>query len=144
MKALGVLLASVFAATACGAAPRSPIRVSLTAKNHRPLLTLTGRNHQPPPSQQWGYCVKVRTGSGQPVPAPIRLSLRFVSNGTVIERMGTVSPRKGYDDWCGSIGGEDNALEALPPGKKLDFQVVARSMGSTVRQSWPVVVRVVR
>jgi hypothetical protein len=88
--------------------------------------------------------VKVRTSSGQPVPAPIRLSLRFVSNGSVVERMATVSLRKGYDDWCGSIGGEYNALEALPPGKKLDFQAVVTSLGTTVSQSWPVVVRVVR
>jgi hypothetical protein len=145
MKTLRVLLPLLFVTTACGSGPRqSPIRVTLTAKNHHPLLTLTGRNHQPPPSQQWGYCVKIRTSSGKPVPAPIQLHLQFVLNRTVVKRMGMVSLNKGYDNWCGSIGGEYNMLEALPPGKKVDFQAVVKSMGVTVRQNWPIVVHVVQ
>lgn len=79
-----------------------------------------------------------------PVPAPIQLSLQFVLNRTVVKRMGMESLRTGYDNWCASIGGEYNMLEALPPGKKLDFQAVVKSMGITVKQNWPIVVHVVR
>jgi len=58
--------------------------------------------------------------------------------------VGLVSLKKGYDNWCGSIGGEYNVLEGVPPGKRLVFQAVVRAMGVTVKQNWPIVVRVVR
>jgi hypothetical protein len=63
---------------------------------------------------------------------------------TPVEGVGLVSLKKGYNNWCGSIGGEHNVLEAVPRGKKLVFQAVVRTMGVTVRQDWPIVVRVVR
>ncbi|HEX5449273.1 MAG TPA: hypothetical protein VFW85_04385 [Gaiellaceae bacterium] len=58
--------------------------------------------------------------------------------------VGLVSLKKGYDHWCGSIGGEYNVLEAVPRGKRLAFQAVVKTMGVTVTRNWPIVVRVVR
>lgn len=145
MRSLGVPLALLCLVTACGSGTHaSPIRVTLTAKSHHPVLTLTGRNHQPPPDDQWGYCVKIRTAAGKPVPAPIQLRLQILFGRTLVEGVGLVSLKNGYDNWCGSIGGEYNVLEAVPPGKKLVFQAVVRTMGVTVKQDWPIVVRVVR
>lgn len=140
------MLALLSLVTACGSAKHeSPIRVTLTAKNHHPRLTLTGLNHQPPPNQQWGYCVKIRTAAGKPVPAPVRLELRIVSGRTPVGEAGTVTFGKGArDNWCASIGGEYNAFEAVPPGKPLAFQAVVKALGVTVRQNWPIVVHVVR
>ena len=145
MRSLSVLLALLFLVTACG--PRtdqSRIRVTLTAKNHQPRLTLTGRNHQAPPSEQWWYCVKVRTAAGQPVPAPIQLHLQILSGRAPVEGVGLVSLKRGYDNWCGSIGGEYNVLEAVPRGTKLVFQAVVKTTGVTVKRNWPIVVRVAR
>lgn len=145
MKSLGALLALLCSTTACGSGTHhGQIRVTLTAKNHQPRLTLTGRNHQPPPNEQWWYCVKVRTAAGKPVPAPIQLRLQILSGRTPVQGVGLVSLKKGYDDWCGSIGGEYNLLEAVPRGKQLVFQAVVKTMGVTVEQNWPIVVRVVR
>jgi hypothetical protein len=140
------LLALLFLLTACGfQTHRSPIRVTLTATSHHPLVSLTGRNHQPPPSQQWGYCVKIRTAAGKTVPAPIQLRLQILSGRTPVEGVGLVSLHTGYDNWCGSIGGEYNALEgAARYGKRLVFQAVVKAMGITVTRDWPIVVRVVR
>lgn len=139
-----MLLPLLFLLTACGSEThQGPIRVTLTAKNHRPLVSLTGRNHQPPPSQQWWYCVEVRTAAGKPVPAPLQLRLRILSGRTPVEGVGLVSLDKGHDDWCGSIGGEYNALEgAARHGKKLVFQAVVKTMGVTVTRDWPIVVRI--
>jgi len=140
-----VLLALLFLLTACGSGThQSPIRVSLTAENHQPRLTLTGRSRQPPPSEQWWYCVKVRTAAGKRVPAPIQLHLQILSGRTSVAGVGLVSLDKGYDSWCGSIGGEYNVLEAVPRGSELVFQAVVKTMGVTVRRNWPIVVRVVR
>jgi len=88
--------------------------------------------------------VKVRTAAGNAVPAPIQLQLRILSGRTTVGRVGLVSLRRGYDNWCGSIGGEYNVLEAVPRGKKLVFQAVVKTMGVTVNRNWPIVVRVVR
>lgn len=118
--------------------------MTLTAKNHQPVVHLTGRNHQPPPNEQWGYCVKIRTADGKRVPAPVKLSLQIVEGRTSVGAVGLVSLNKGYDDWCGSIGGEYNVLEAVPRGRQLDFQAVVTTMGVTVTKDWPIVVRVVR
>ena len=63
---------------------------------------------------------------------------------TPVEGVGLVSLKRGYDNWCGSIGGEYNVLEAVPRGKKLIFQAVVKTMDVTVRQNWPIVVRVVQ
>jgi hypothetical protein len=145
MRSLSVLVALGLLVTACGARThRSRIRVIVTALNHQPLLHLTRRNHQPPPSEQWWYCVRVRTAAGKPVHAPIRLHLQIVSGRKPVEDVGLVSLAKGYNRWCGSIGGEYNVLEAVPHGKQLVFQAVVTTMGVTVEQSWPIVVRVVR
>ncbi|HVU78340.1 MAG TPA: hypothetical protein VHC67_12195 [Gaiellaceae bacterium] len=145
MRPLRVLLALLFVVTACGFARshRSPIRVTLTAQNHQPRLTLTGPNHQPPPNEQWWYCVKVRTAAGKLVPAPTRIRLQIVSGRIAVEQIGLVSLRRGYGNWCASIGGEDNVLEAVPRGKRLVFQAVVQTMGVTVRRDWRIVVRVV-
>lgn len=113
----------------------------LTAQNHHPRLILTGRNHQPPPSEQWGYCVKVRTAAGKPLASPIHLLLQILRGRTAMAGVGQVWLNKGYDNWCGSIGGEYNALEAVPRGKTLNFQAVVRAMGVTVKRNWPIVVR---
>ena len=79
------------------------------------------------------------------MPAPIQLRLQILSGRTPVEGVGLVSLKKGYDNWCGSIGGEHNALEgAARHGKKLVFQAVVKTMGVTVRRNWPIVVRVVR
>ena len=145
MRSLSVLVALGLLVTACGSRAReSPIRVTVTALNHQPLLHLTGRNHQPPPSEQWWYCVRVRTAAGTAIHAPIRLHLQIVSGRRPVEGVGLVSLAKGYNRWCGSIGGEYNVLEAVPPGKHLDFQAVVTTMGVTVEQNWPIVVRVVQ
>jgi hypothetical protein len=127
---------------AVGAAThRSPIRVILTAQNHHPRVLLTGRNHQPPPSEQWGYCVNVRTATGKPLAAPIHLLLQILKGRTPVAGVGEVWLKKGYDNWCGSIGGEANALLAVPRGTKLNFQADVRAMGVTVKRNWPIVVR---
>jgi hypothetical protein len=88
--------------------------------------------------------VKVRTAAGKPVPAPIQLHLQILTGRTPVEGVGLVSLKKGYDSWCGSIGGEYNVLEAVPRGKTLIFQVIVKTMGVTIKQNWPIVVRVVR
>src|SRR5579884_464681 len=140
MSSLTVLLAVMSVVTACGSATHeSPIRVTLTAQNHHPLVTLSGRNHQPPPNEQWWYCVRVRTTAGTSVAS--RIDLQIVSGRTLVRGAGTVWLRRGYDRWCGSIGGEYNLFEAVPWGKKLDFQAVVRAKGVTVRRDWPLVVR---
>lgn len=139
------MLAVLFLVTACGSrAHEASIRVTLTAKNHHPLLTLTGLHHQPPPNEQWWYCVKVRTAAGKPVPAPVHLGLRILSGRTPVGEAGTVTFRRGASDhWCGSIGGEHNVLEEVPRGKPLVFQAVVTTRGVTVRQNWPIVVHAV-
>jgi hypothetical protein len=58
-----------------------------------------------------------------------------------VAALGYVSLNKGYDHWCATIGGEDNALLAVPRGKKLVFQAVVKAGGVTVRRNWPIVVR---
>lgn len=113
----------------------------LTAQNHQPRLILTGRNHQPPPSEQWGYCVTVRTAAGKPLAAPIHLLLQILKGRTPVAGLGEVWLKKGYDNWCGSIGGEANALLAVPRGTKLNFQADVSAIGVTVKQNWPIVVR---
>lgn len=139
------MLALLFLVTACDSRTHeAPIRVTLTAKNHDPRLTLTGLHHQPPPNEQWWYCVKVRTAAAKPVPARVQLRLQILSGRTRVGEAGTVSFRRGTsDDWCGSIGGEYNVLEAVPRGKELVFQAVVTTRGVTVRRNWPIVVRAV-
>jgi hypothetical protein len=145
MRSLFVLVTLGLLVAACGSRTHeSPIRVTVAALNHQPLLHLTGRNHQPPPSEQWWYCVRVRTAAGTPVHASIRLRLQIVSGRKPVEGVGLVSLAKGYNRWCGSIGGEYNVLEAVPRRKHLDFQAVVTTMGVTVEQNWPIVVHVVR
>jgi hypothetical protein len=58
-----------------------------------------------------------------------------------VGEVGFVSLKKGYDHWCAAIGGEANALLAVPRGKKLIFQAVVRAKGVTVERNWPIVVR---
>lgn len=112
----------------------APIRVILTAQNHRPRATNN-------PSVHWGYCVRVRTAAGKPLGAPIRLNLRILMGRIAVAGVGQVWLRKGYDNWCAGIGGETNALLAVPRGKRLNFQAVVTSMGATVRRNWPIVVQ---
>jgi hypothetical protein len=111
---------------------RTPIRVTLTAQNHHPRASAS-------PSVQWGYCVKVRTAAGKSVASTIHLQI--LQGHKSVGQVGFVSLRRGYDHWCASIGGETNALLAVPRGKKLIFQAVVRADGVTVRRNWPIVVQ---
>lgn len=129
MRSLGVLLALLCLATACGSGTQG-IRVTLTAQNHDPRPSES-------PSWHWGYCVKVTTAAGTPAASTIHLHI--LSGRTPVEGVGLVSLRKGYDRWCAAIGGEDNILDALPRGKKLIFQAVVTVNGVTVERSWPIV-----
>src|SRR5262249_14802254 len=128
MRSLGALLALLFLVAACGFATReTPIRVALTADNHHPLLRLTGRNRQPPPNEQSGYCVRVGPTARKPVPGRVQLRLQILSGRTPVAGVGVVSFEKGArDHWCGSIGGEYNVLEVVPPEKPLVFQAVVK------------------
>lgn len=119
---------------AVGATHSSPIRVILTAQSHHPRASNS-------PYVHWGYCVKVRTAAGKPVPSGIHLLLQIVVGRTPVAGVGEVWLRKGYDNWCGGLGGETNPLLAVPRGKKLNFQAVVTAMGVTVKRSWPLVVR---
>jgi hypothetical protein len=146
MRSPGVLLALLCVLAGCGSgAHHSAIRVALTAQDHRPLLLLTGRNHQPPPNEQWGYCVQIGTAGGRPVPGIVQLHLQILLGRRPVAGVGLVSFKKGArDHWCGSIGGEYNVFEAVPPGKQLVFQAVVTAMGVTVKRDWPIVVHVVQ
>lgn len=112
----------------------SPIRVILTAQNHQPRASDS-------PSVHWGYCVRIRTSAGKPLRTPIQIQLRILKGRTTVAGVGQVWLRKGYDNWCAGIGGETNALLAVPRGQKLKFQAVVRAMGVTVKRNWPIVVR---
>jgi hypothetical protein len=111
-----------------------PIRVILTAQNHHPRASNS-------PYVHWGYCVKVRTAAGKPLELPIQLNLQILRGRTVMAGVGQVRLRKGYDNWCAGIGGETNALLAVPRGKRLSFQAVVKAMGVTVKRNWSIVVR---
>lgn len=116
------------------AAHRSPIRVTLTAHNHYPHASNS-------PYVHWGYCVKVRTTAGEAPASKIHLLLEIVNGRTPVAWVGEVWLNRGYDNWCGGIGGETNALLAVPQGKKLIFRAVVTAMGVTVARNWPIVVR---
>lgn len=119
---------------AVGAPHRNPIRVTLTAQNHLPRASNS-------PYVHWSYCVRVRTAAGKQVPSGIHLLLQILSDRTPMAGVGEVWLKKGYDNWCAGIGGETNALLAVPRGKMLIFQAVVTAMGVTVRRNWPMVVR---
>ena len=108
------------------------LRVTLRAQNHHPRASTS-------PSVQWGYCVKVRTASGTSVASTIHL--RILQGRKAVAQVGSVSLRKGYDHWCASIGGETNALLAVPRDETLVFQAVVTADGVTVERNWPIVVR---
>lgn len=122
----------VAGAVACVGTSQSPIRVTLTAQNHRPHPTNS-------PGWQWGYCVRVRTAAGKSVASTIHLQILLGRKR--VGQAGFVSLNKGYDHWCASIGGETNALLAAPRGKKLVFQAVVKAEGVTVKRNWPIVVQ---
>jgi len=128
-----ILVACAIVPAVCGAGTnQSPIRVTVTAKNHHPRPSES-------PSWHWWYCVKVRTAAGKSVAAMIHLHV--LSGRTPVEAIGSVSLKKGYDHWCAAIGGEGNLLDVLPRGKKLNFQAVVRANGVTAKRNWPIVVR---
>lgn len=116
---------------AATAAAPSPIRVTLTAESHRPHPSES-------PAWHWWYCVKVTTAAGRSVASQIRL--RILLGRDRMEEVGVVSLGQGYDHWCAAIGGEGNALDALPRGKKLVFEAVVTADGATVKRDWPIVV----
>jgi hypothetical protein len=133
MRALSALLALSFLLTGSAfGAHRSPIRVTLTADNHRPRPSDS-------PSWHWGYCVKVTTVAGRSVASAIHL--RILEGHRLVREIGLIWLRKGYDRWCSSIGGEDNVLYRLPRGQTFDFQAVVRADGVTVERNWLFVVR---
>jgi hypothetical protein len=111
---------------------QSPIRVTLTARNHRPRASDS-------PYVHWWYCVRVRTAAGKSVASKIHLQI--LSGSTPLHDAGYVSLKKGYDHWCAGIGGEASVLLAVPRGKRLVFQAVVRAEGVTVKRNWPIVVR---
>lgn len=111
---------------------RSPIRVTLTAKNHEPRASES-------PYKHWWYSVKVTTAAGKSVASTIHLQI--LSGRTPLEGVGLVTLKKGYDHWSAAIGGEASVLHGLPRGKKLIFQAVVRAKGVTVKRNWPIVVR---
>jgi hypothetical protein len=117
-----------------GTPHRSPIRVILTAQNHHPRASNS-------PYVHWGYCVKIRTAAGKPPPSKIHLLLEIISGRTPVAGVGEVWLNRGYDNWCGGLGGETNPLLAVQRGKKLFFHAVVTTMGVTVKRSWPIVVR---
>jgi hypothetical protein len=117
-----------------GAPHQSPIRVILTAQNHHPRASNS-------PYVHWGYCVKVRTAAGKAPPSKIHLLLEILRGRTPVAGVGEVWLNRGYDNWCGGIGGETNPLLAVQRGKKLFFHAVVTTMGVTVKRSWPIVVR---
>ncbi len=117
---------------AASAKGRTPIRVTLTAQNHHPRASAN-------PSVQWGYCVKVRTTAGTSDASTIHLQI--LQARKPVAQVGFVSLRSGYDRWCASIGGETNALLAVPRRKKLIFQAVVKAEGVTVKRNWPIVVQ---
>jgi hypothetical protein len=127
-----VLVALTAVAGAVAAVGTSPIRVTLTAENHHP-------HPRASPSWQWGYCVRVGTPAGKSVASTIHLQI--LQGRKPVGQVGFVSLKKGYDRWCGTIGGETNALLAVPRGKRLIFQAVVRAEGLTVKRNWPIVVR---
>jgi hypothetical protein len=127
-----VLVALTAGAGAVAAVRNSPIRVTLTAENHHP-------HPRASPSWQWGYCVRVRTAAGKSVASTIHLQI--LQGRKPVGQVGFVSLKRGYDHWCGTIGGETNALLAVPRGKRLIFQAVVRAEGVTVKRNWPLVVR---
>jgi hypothetical protein len=126
-----VLVALTAGAGAVAAVRNSPIRVTLTAENHHP-------HPRASPSWQWGYCVRVRTAAGKSVASTIHL--KILQGRKPVGQVGFVSLKRGYDHWCGTIGGETNALLAVPRGKRLIFQAVVRAEGVTVKRNWPIVV----
>jgi hypothetical protein len=125
------ILTGVHLSVAAAATSRSPIRVTLRADNHDP-------HPDTDPSWQWGYCVRVRTVSAETVAATIHLQILLGRKR--VAQVGFVSLRKGYNHWCGSIGGETDPLLTVPRGKKLLFQAVVRAEGTTVKANWPFVV----
>lgn len=125
----------ITAATGTGAAAvadSSPIRVTLTAQNHHPRASHS-------PSVHWWYCVRVTTAAGTSVSSTIHVQI--VSGDTVVERVGVISLRKGYDHWCQALGGEAGVLNGVPRGRKLVFQAIVTAEGVTVTRSWPIIVR---
>jgi hypothetical protein len=127
-----VALTVVAGALAAVGKSRSPIRVTLTAQNHRPRPNES-------PSWHWGYCVKVRTAAGESVASKIHLQILL--GRKPMQGVGFVSLKKGYDHWCAAIGGEANVLLAVPRGTTLIFQAIVRAKGVTVKRNWPIVVR---
>lgn len=112
---------------------RSPIRVALTAQNHRPRASHS-------PYKHWWYSVRVTTAAGKPVAA--KVLLQIVSGRTPLIGVGSVTFRKkGSDRWVAAMGGEASVLNAVPRGKKLVFQAVVRAKGVTVKRNWPIIVR---
>jgi hypothetical protein len=69
------------------------------------------------------------------------IHLQILLGRTPVEGVGLVWLKKGYDHWCGLLGGEASVLHGVPRGKKLVFQAVVRAMGVTVRANWPIIVR---
>jgi hypothetical protein len=130
--AAGLVLAMRGPAVTVTGMKRSPIRVTLTAKNHQPRAS---RN----PNKHWWYSVKVTTAAGKSVASTIHLQI--LSGHTPLAGVGLVTLKKGYDHWDAAIGGEASVLNAVPRGKKLIFQAVVRANGATVKRNWPIVVR---
>ena len=112
-------------------ATKTPIRVTLTAQNHRPRPSES-------PNWHWWYSVKVLTAAG---PVAAHIHLQILSGRTPVEGVALISLTKGLPDWRAAIGGEANVLADAPRGRKLLLEAVVRAKGVTVRRFWPLVVR---
>jgi hypothetical protein len=145
------LIAIEVAAAATAGAPAatngSPIRVTLSAENHRPRPSEN-------PAWHWSYCVRVASAAGGSVTGKTTILLQIVSSRAQVKflsgrptpvKIATLTLNPGYPKndhrWCAAIGGEDNVLAGAPRGKRLVFQAVVTAMGVTVKRNWPIVVQ---
>jgi hypothetical protein len=129
----------LFIAAVCIALSIVPASGAGTSQSPVVRVTLTARNHQAHASEHWWYCVKVATAAGKSVAS--RIHLQILSGDALVQDVGYVGLKKGYDHWCAGIGGEASLLLAVPRGQKLTFQAVVRAEGVTVTRNWPLVVR---
>ena len=130
MRRAALLIAICLAAAAgsAAAAPSAaPIKVSLTAQSHHPVVGKT-----------WWYQVKVTDAAGKPVAAKIHVQILF--GGQPVGQVGTHKVKTGL--WREVIGkGGVDAFPAAARGQPLVFQAVVTEKGVTVKRNWPIVVR---
>lgn len=114
-------------AVAPAALAASPIKASLRAQSHHPVVGKT-----------WWYQVKVTGAAGKPVAAKIHLQILFA--GAPVGQIGIHRVANGF--WREVIGkGPNPPFPAASRGQPLVFQAVVTAKGVTVKRNWPIVVR---